>query len=415
MDKMPTTDTTHRTRPLAPALMAGLGLALALTLTVGAVAGLGPMLGLPGATAGTAAALAVMTLATAGLVATAGRPLWRHVAKGTAPMPRADAAREVRDTAPYLALMREQLDGALQESEASTLHAIEYLNSIHRQSAEQFERIHSTQSNGEELARVVKDKIMVDTQLGAILTMFAEKQEGDVQANLERIQRLQGVKALTPLVEVIANVARQTNFLSINAAIEAARAGETGRGFAVVATEIRQLSNRTATVAVDIAEKINAATAGIDQDLAAAIERSVHDTTTGNMRKVVTDIAAMQDRFVSSLAQLNLVQVIAAVKDGHEGIAHGLADALGQMQSQDVMRQRVEAVQQSMTELNQHLQAMANHLQGQPHDPSDLTPLHQRLKAQAEHYVMDSQRRTHASVTGQAVASVSSEPRIELF
>jgi methyl-accepting chemotaxis protein len=410
MDNMPITHSAHRP-PMAPALLTALGLAL----TVATLAGLGPLLGPPGVSASGAAALALLTLAVAALLGAIARLLWRRLARDQAPMPRADAAREVRDMAPYLALMREQLDGALQESEASTLHAIEHLNSIHRQSAEQFERIHSTQSNGEELARVVKDKIMVDTQLGAILTMFAEKQEGDVQANLERIQRLQGVKALTPLVEVIANVARQTNFLSINAAIEAARAGETGRGFAVVATEIRQLSNRTATVAVDIAEKINAATAGIDQELAAATESSGRDTTTGNMRKVVTDIAAMQERFVSSLAQLNLVEVIAAVRHGHQGIAHGLADALGQMQSQDVMRQRVEAVQQSMTELDQHLQAMANHLQGQPHDPRDLTPLHQRLKAQAEHYVMDSQRRTHASVTGQAVASASSEPRIELF
>ncbi|MDH5823716.1 methyl-accepting chemotaxis protein [Luteimonas sp. RD2P54] len=54
------------------------------------------------------------------------------------------------------------------------------------------------------------------------------------------------------IIEVIDEVAFQTNILSINASIEAARAGEVGRGFAVVAKEIRALSERTASAARDV-------------------------------------------------------------------------------------------------------------------------------------------------------------------
>lgn len=332
---------------------------------------------------------------------------------GMTHMPTHQAVDEIRSVAPYLDVTREQLKGALQESEQGVLSLINLINQVHQVSDNQVDRIQQSRDNGAEITRVMEEKLMIDKQLSAILEMFADKQSRDVEDNMSRIKRLQEVKGLAPLVDVIAIVARQTNLLSINAAIEAARAGESGKGFAVVAAEIRQLSIRTASVATDIAQRINSATESIDEELDNAMNSTAREDSSGSMRRVIQDIASMQDRF--AVATQNLMGILDGVKNGHQDIVQRLSEALGYIQFHDVMRQRVEPVEQALQELNEHLQSMADQMVDQPWNQEAMVYLKQRLDQQVTRYVMHSQLQTHQQVTGDEVVKDTARPKIELF
>ena len=164
----------------------------------------------------------------------------------------------------------------LRRSEATLAHVAataSMLGGEARRSGEGAERIDALMRRGARLAEEASraaagaSAALHDTgEAGAVGLAAAEESVRAVADALERLGRgLEGTRALEKgttrieeIVALIADVADQTELLSLNAAIEAARADEAGRGFSVVALEVRKLADRSAKAASEISELIAA-------------------------------------------------------------------------------------------------------------------------------------------------------------
>ncbi|GAA0792630.1 methyl-accepting chemotaxis protein [Marinobacterium sediminicola] len=126
--------------------------------------------------------------------------------------------------------------------------------------------------------------------------------EGVEQTSSQVAQLAENSRNIGQILDVIHDVAEQTNLLALNAAIEAARAGEAGRGFAVVADEVRTLAQRTQASTTEIEKLIQNMRQGTDSVIRAM------DLCRGSAERTLSGagmVSSALEEIFGSISQIN--------------------------------------------------------------------------------------------------------------
>ena len=321
---------------------------------------------------------------------------------------------EIRKGRKYVDVLHGQIGDALAESEREVIQVIEEIGALTANVDEKRAHIARSVQSGRALTESTKERVARNKEVVAALEMQLAERTEEMRSNFVRIEGLASeVRSLTPLIKVMTSIAQQTSLLALNAEIEASRAGNAGRGFSVVANEVRKLSVSATAAAAEIARKINATWKKVGDELADARRTLEQRQADNGMQVLVVGLGEMQTEF-SRNSEL-LLDVIAGVDANYQDCIHRLSTALGHIQFQDVMRQRMEHVQEALVDLYTHVEGLSE----KPDDPSWDGRLDQTfetlLQSHLGRYRMASQTRTHVAVAGGAAVADHAGPQIELF
>jgi methyl-accepting chemotaxis protein/methyl-accepting chemotaxis protein-1 (serine sensor receptor) len=220
--------------------------------------------------------------------------------------------------------------------------------SLAQGTSEQAATLEETSSSATEIAAITRQNAQNTKSVAGLMGDTAKLVTGanrNLEEMVQSMKEINGSSAkISKIIQVIDEIAFQTNILALNAAVEAARAGEAGMGFAVVADEVRNLAQRSAQAA---------------KDTALLIEESIGKSNEGSTRLNAVADSIRQITGSSTQVKTLVDEVNAGSQEQSRGIEQ-ITSAVGQM---DQVTQRSAANAEQSAAAGEELAAQSRHLQ----------------------------------------------------
>ena len=174
-------------------------------------------------------------------------------------------ARQIEELVASFRQESEAVTAALEDATRKMSQTSETMNSVANETTKLSEdvstaaqsagtNVNSVSAATEELTASIRE---ISQQLSGTNKMAGDAQDVS-RSTVEKMAVLESSAGeINSVIEIISDIAEQTNLLALNATIEAARAGEAGKGFAVVASEVKTLANQTAKATEQVREQVN--------------------------------------------------------------------------------------------------------------------------------------------------------------
>ena len=239
--------------------------------------------------------------------------------------------------------LRDCIGATVTLTEDSAMQILDRLQQVDAAVGLLVQQLMQSSQRSDSIIRQARERVSANHHFVTDMERYVLNRRDELQANRAQFMEIiQNIKAFGQNLGAIEAITAQTNLLALNATIEAARAGEAGRGFAVVANEVRLLSHQT----VAASDQIRTGLARMQQMIDRFLVERVDAAHANQEIEKLESFGRQLHHAVEGYDELTgyLREVIDAADGQSKQVATRIGDAIGGIQFQDIVRQRLEQV-----------------------------------------------------------------------